>query len=128
MNAIIGAVMMVIIMIATAGLLAYGLGDPSSFSITPNSPYGVPDYSATSNAISYMAGFGIMYLICMIWGLANLVPGLAIGVRRLHDIGKSWVYILFGLIPFAGAIILIVFYATEQKHPPENEFAYLRQV
>ena len=130
MNAIISVVIMVIAMIATAGLLSYGLGDPSPVSMTydnPN-PYAAPDYTATSTAISYLAGFGLLFLISMIWGIVNLVPGLAIGVRRLHDIGKSWVYLLFGLIPFAGAIILIVFYATAQKHPPENEFAYLKQV
>ena len=73
-------------------------------------------------------GFGIAYVIYLIWGLANLVPSLAIGVRRLHDTGKSWVWILFGLIPVAGAIILIVFFATESKYPPENRFGYLRQV
>lgn len=45
------------------------------------------------------------------WGL--VVPTLALIVRRLHDTGKSWVYLLFGLIPIAGGIILIVFYCMD---------------
>lgn len=40
--------------------------------------------------------------------LAFLVPDLAITIRRLHDIGKSWTYVLMGLIPFAGGIILLI--------------------
>ena len=44
--------------------------------------------------------------------VALLVPNLSITVRRLHDIGKSWVWILMGLIPLAGTIILIVYMCT----------------
>lgn len=40
--------------------------------------------------------------------LGLMIPGIAISVRRLHDTGKSWVYLLMGLIPLAGFIILIV--------------------
>lgn len=40
--------------------------------------------------------------------LALLVPGLAVGVRRLHDAGKSgWMYLII-LIPLIGAIWLLV--------------------
>jgi len=37
-----------------------------------------------------------------------LVITLPLSVRRLHDTGKSWAYLLFGFIPVAGPIILIV--------------------
>src|SRR5580692_10686324 len=47
-----------------------------------------------------------------IYGLAILLPSLAVAFRRLHDTGKSAWWILIGIIPFVGAIILIVFYAT----------------
>ncbi len=43
-----------------------------------------------------------------LYSLAALVPGLALTVRRLRDTGKEWTYILFGLIPIAGAIMLII--------------------
>ena len=118
MNTIIGIVFMSIMLVATGGLISYGLGDPIS----------INDYGPSGIATSYLSGFLAFNIIYSIWGLANLVPGLAICVRRLHDIGKSWVYILFALIPFVGAIILIIFLATAQKHPPENQFATLRQV
>ncbi|MCQ2396370.1 MAG: DUF805 domain-containing protein [Lentisphaeria bacterium] len=42
-----------------------------------------------------------------LFSLAILVPSLAIGARRLHDINKSgWLQLLL-LIPFIGALILI---------------------
>ena len=49
----------------------------------------------------------------MIYSVAVLLPGLGVGVRRLHDIGKSAWWILFGLIPLVGPILLIVFLTTE---------------
>lgn len=45
--------------------------------------------------------------------LALILPGLSVGVRRLHDTGKSWTYLLMGLIPFAGFIILIIQYCKD---------------
>ena len=43
-----------------------------------------------------------------LWSLAILVPGLAICVRRLHDIGKSGWWYLISLIPLVGLIIMLV--------------------
>ena len=43
-----------------------------------------------------------------IWSLVVLIPGLALCVRRLHDVGKSGWFYLWILLPLAGAIILIV--------------------
>lgn len=40
--------------------------------------------------------------------LALLIPGLSVGVRRLHDVGKSGLYLLMSFIPLVGAVILIV--------------------
>lgn len=45
--------------------------------------------------------------------LGFLLPSIAVSVRRLHDTGKSWPYMLMGLIPLAGFIILIVQYCKE---------------
>ena len=48
-----------------------------------------------------------------IYSLAVLIPGLAVTVRRLHDIGKSgWNYFII-LIPIVGAIILLVWLCRE---------------
>lgn len=48
-----------------------------------------------------------------IYSLAVLLPALSIGARRLHDTGKSGWWLLIALVPLVGAILLIVFWATE---------------
>jgi len=52
--------------------------------------------------------------------LGVIVPGLAVGSRRLHDIGKSGWLQLIGIIPIVGWIILIVWFATDSV--PDNEY------
>ncbi len=47
--------------------------------------------------------------------LATLLPSLAVAVRRLHDTGRSGWWVLIGLIPVVGGIILIVLLAQESK-------------
>ena len=56
-----------------------------------------------------------------LYSLAALIPGLALTVRRLHDTGKSWVYILIGLIPLVGTILLIIWLCGASV-PGANEF------
>ena len=53
--------------------------------------------------------------------LAMLVPGIALSIRRMHDIGKSGWYLLMGLIPLVGPIILLV-YACTASHPEANQW------
>ena len=48
-----------------------------------------------------------------IWSLAILVPSIALGVRRLHDIGKAGTWYLLNLIPVVGSIILLVWYCQD---------------
>jgi uncharacterized membrane protein YhaH (DUF805 family) len=71
------------------------------------------------------AGFGIVFYL---WVIANIVPGLALEIRRLHDVNKRWTNIFFALIPIVGDIILMVFIVTATKPLPENRFGYLPQV
>ena len=62
--------------------------------------------------LSGLLGGGIAKLFSVVialYSLALIVPGLAICVRRLHDINKSGWFILIGLIPAVGGIILLVF-------------------
>lgn len=59
-------------------------------------------------------------LLSGIYGLAVLIPSLAVGARRLHDTGRSGWWQLLALIPIVGAIILIVWFATK-GHESENE-------
>ena len=49
------------------------------------------------------------------------LPSLAVGVRRLHDTGKSgWMY-LVAFIPLIGAIWLLVLFCTDSQ-PGANEY------
>lgn len=56
-----------------------------------------------------------------IWSLFVLVPTLAVGARRLHDTGRSGWWLLIGLIPIIGTIILIIWFATKGDEGP-NEY------
>ena len=50
-----------------------------------------------------------------LYGLVSIVPLLAIGARRLIDTGRDPLWLLIGLIPIVGTIILIVFWVQESK-------------
>lgn len=52
------------------------------------------------------AAFGTLLFVFM---AANFIPDITIGVRRLHDIGKSGTYLLLSLIPIVGGIVLLVY-------------------
>lgn len=52
--------------------------------------------------------------------LALIVPSIAVAIRRLHDTDKSGWFLLIGLIPFVGQIILLVFYIMEGTSGPNN--------
>lgn len=53
-------------------------------------------------------------------GLALLLPGLAVGARRLHDIDKSGWFLLLGLIPIIGWLFLL--YWALQPSGPANAY------
>lgn len=53
--------------------------------------------------------------------LALLIPSLAVTVRRLHDIGKGGGWIFISLIPFIGAIWLLILVIMKGE-PGENRF------
>ncbi len=55
-------------------------------------------------------GTGILSLVL---GLALLIPSLALGARRLHDIDKSGWWQLIVLVPLVGIIVLIVFFCLK---------------
>jgi uncharacterized membrane protein YhaH (DUF805 family) len=63
------------------------------------------------------AVIGTAVIIAGLWALATLIPLLSSSVRRLHDTGKSGWYLLMGLIPFAGGIILLVFFLQDSVGP-----------
>jgi len=64
------------------------------------------------------AGIG---LLSGLFALGTLVPSLAVTVRRLHDTDRSGWWVLIGLIPIVGDIVLIVF-AVQDSQPGANRF------
>jgi uncharacterized membrane protein YhaH (DUF805 family) len=58
---------------------------------------------------------GMNSVLSGLYSLAVLLPSLAVGVRRLHDTGRSGWWLLLSLIPLVGAIILIVFMCQESQ-------------
>ena len=56
-----------------------------------------------------------MRLLSGLFGLAILCPMLGIGVRRLHDMGKSGWFYLISLIPLVGAILLIYWWCQPSQ-------------
>ena len=68
--------------------------------------------------ISFILSFidnaiGTGRMISSLYSLAVLLPSLGLEVRRLHDIGKSGWNLLWGLIPFVGVILLIIWWVKE---------------
>lgn len=64
----------------------------------------------------------ILLLIFFAYGVATVLPGIAITVRRLRDAGYRWAYIFIPLIPFVGIFILVFLLCqpTEVEVPFNN--------
>jgi uncharacterized membrane protein YhaH (DUF805 family) len=65
------------------------------------------------------SGMGVG-LLSGIYGLAILIPSLAVSVRRLHDIDRSGWWILIALVPLIGTIVLLVFALLEGTAGPNR--------
>jgi len=67
---------------------------------------------------SQSTGIGVL---SGIFALAMILPSLSVSVRRLHDTGRSGWWLLIGLIPLLGAIVLLVFMILDSE-PGSNRF------
>lgn len=61
-----------------------------------------------------------MQILGTIFGLAVLIPSLAVGVRRLHDVGRSgwWILIAFTVI----GVLLLIYWYVQPSDPAANEY------
>jgi len=59
-------------------------------------------------------------LLSGIYSLAVLIPHIAVGARRLHDIGKSGWWQLIVIIPIIGWILIIIWFATDSEE--DNQY------
>ena len=58
-----------------------------------------------------------IYIYLLIW----VLPGLAVSVRRLHDIGKSGWNVLWVFLPIIGWIMLLYWFCQDSQ-PGENKW------
>lgn len=57
----------------------------------------------------------ILLLIFFVYGVATVLPGIAITVRRLRDAGYHWAFIFLRFALGIGGIILLVLYCQPTK-------------
>jgi len=71
-------------------------------------------FSIAARFVDATSGSEVLFLgmrpISMLYGLAVALPSLAVGVRRLHDIGYSGWWLLLLIIPFIGPVALLVMF------------------
>ena len=73
-------------------------------------------YFALINTIASIAiaiAFGDESAASLIFSLVLFLPSIAVGARRLHDIGRTGWWQLIVLVPIIGWIVMIVFAATK---------------
>ena len=72
---------------------------------------------------NFLLGLALNFvpLIGGLLSVAMIIPGVALAIRRMHDIGKSGWYMLMALIPLAGPIIALVYLCTASQ-PEANQW------
>lgn len=60
-------------------------------------------------------GIGVGAVPLVLFALANIIPGLAITVRRLHDANLPGPWIFISFVPYLGAIVLLIMVAQPSK-------------
>jgi uncharacterized membrane protein YhaH (DUF805 family) len=79
-------------------------------------------FSFIANIVAAMIDGALgLHLVQPLYSLGVLLPSLAVGARRLHDIGRSGWWMLIVVIPLVGWIIAIIWYAKEGT-PGTNEY------
>ena len=79
--------------------------------------------------LQYIIGFDtsiLANLLYLIFSILSLIPGIAISIRRLHDIGKSGLNLLLIFIPVIGPIILLIFYCRPSVEIPNDQEQVVR--
>jgi uncharacterized membrane protein YhaH (DUF805 family) len=67
--------------------------------------------------IDYLLG---MQIVSSLFGLVTLLPGIAVSIRRLHDLDRTGWWILLALIPVIGWIILLIWYMSKGTDGPNR--------
>jgi uncharacterized membrane protein YhaH (DUF805 family) len=64
---------------------------------------------------------GIVYRpLAIAFAFAVILPHLAVGARRLHDVDRSGWWLLIGVVPIIGAIVLIIWFCQRETEGPNR--------
>ncbi|MBV9314357.1 MAG: DUF805 domain-containing protein [Pseudonocardia sp.] len=64
--------------------------------------------------------FGGLGLLSGLYSLAVFLPTFAVQIRRLHDTDRSGWWLLIGLIPFIGSLVLLIFFILDGTRGPNR--------
>lgn len=67
-------------------------------------------------SVSHVVG-----VLTVIWALATVIPSLAVGVRRLHDIDRSGWWSLIYFVPLVGVLVMLYWF-TQPGTPGSNRY------
>ena len=73
-----------------------------SFAYAPTNRFGV---TIAANIVDAIVGSPIFSLLV---ALGLLLPNLSVAIRRLHDTGNTGWWVLIGLIPLIGFVVLLI--------------------
>ena len=79
-------------------------------------------FSLLSNIFGGVKFLRMLFMvISYIVSLALLIPTIAVGVRRMHDIGKDGIWVLVNLIPLIGTIWFIILAIKDSDGPNQYD-------
>jgi uncharacterized membrane protein YhaH (DUF805 family) len=64
--------------------------------------------------------YGGVGVVAGLFGLVNLIPSIAVAVRRLHDPDRTGWLLLLAFIPFLGGFALLVLMLLDGTHGPNS--------
>lgn len=73
-----------------------------------------------------------LVILSAVFGIALIIPSFTVSIRRLHDRDQSGWWLLIGLIPMIGGIILLIWFAMRGTDGPndfgEDPLGYIEDV
>ena len=77
-------------------------------------------YTLATVLVSLILGLINVKILSGLVNIALLIPGIAVSMRRLHDIGKCGWWLLLGFIPLVNLYLIYLF--VKDSQPGENEY------
>ncbi|MBZ6385596.1 MULTISPECIES: DUF805 domain-containing protein [Pantoea] len=80
-------------------------------------------FSLACSAVDELLGlkvFSDQGLLSLVYSVAVLIPSVAVGVRRLHDLDRSGWWLLIMLIPLLGTLLLLIYFCLRGTVGPNR--------